>query len=67
MGSKYQCGDCKHYKPSPLERMGWCRHPKLEGSTHLVSGRKLECAHHYPVWWEPREDKAETPQGRPGA
>ena len=58
MGSKPQCGNCRHYIPSPLERMGWCCHPKLGGRSHLVSGRKLECDHHFPVWWEPREDEA---------
>ena len=63
MGSKLQCSNCKHYKPSPLERMGWCCHQKLGGNMRFVSGRELECAHHYPNWWDPREDKAGTSQG----
>ena len=55
-----QCGDCRYYESSSLERLGWCRHPKIGDNKRLVNNRKLECGHHYPTWWEPREEKEQN-------
>ena len=50
-----KCHTCKHYEPSPIRRMGWCRNPLLytPSQSHLVDQSDLDCGRGVGNYWEP--------------
>jgi hypothetical protein len=67
-----KCQTCKHYEPSPIRRMGWCRNPLLytPQQSHLVDQNDLDCGRGVGNYWEPILPAARSeplgPQGEAG-
>lgn len=64
-----KCQTCKHYEPSPIRRMGWCRNPLLYSpqQSHLVEQTDLDCGRGLGNYWEPIEPLMRSdPQGLQG-
>jgi hypothetical protein len=62
-----KCQTCRHFEPSPIRRMGWCRNPLLYSphQSHLVDQNDLDCGRGLGNYWEPIEPTVRSePQGR---